>query len=309
MSMPANPFTHRGMIQEESAFVGRSREITNVLNRLRNGSSVSVVGERRIGKSSLLYHLYLSGNRRLEDASRERFRFLYLDMHDARMRTPAYFAASVLHHLDIPTEHTNLEKQPMVVLTNVLEDQRRQNRPMPILLLDEFEEITQHKDLFNDDFLEALRSFCNARLLAFVTVSRSSLKQLCKSRNLTSPFFNVFTKVELKEFVVDGKLDEVAEFAQCYWTGELSLAALEADWLRRFGKKHPMRLQIASYWILENRSLNHNRRALGKIVSREFLDLVFTPWEKFVGNARRFSIDPVLSFGKWLAELAVNAKK
>jgi hypothetical protein len=69
----------------------------------------------------------------LEDVSRKRYRFLYLDMHDARMHTPAYFSASVLHHLDIPTKHTNLEKQPMAVLINVLEDQRCQNRSMPIL--------------------------------------------------------------------------------------------------------------------------------------------------------------------------------
>jgi len=307
--MQTNPFTRRGMIQEESAFVGRSREIANVLNRLRNGSSVSLVGERRIGKSSLLYHLYLSGNRRLEDEAKTRHQFIYLDMHDARMRTPDYFVLSVLHHLDISAKPADLEKQPMVVLANALEDWHRENRAMPILLLDEFEEITQHKDLFNDSFLEALRSFCNARRLVFVTVSRRSLKQLCKSRNLTSPFFNVFTKVELNEFVVDGKLDEVTEFTQCYWSGGLSLTPIEEDQLRRFGKKHPMRLQIASYWIFENRSLNHSRRRLKKEINEEFLGAVFTRWEKLQNYMFSKTLDPIVNFGKWFAELVVNAKK
>lgn len=307
--MQPNPFTHRGMIQEEAAFVGRSREMGNILNRLRNGSSVSIVGERRIGKSSLLYQLYLSGNRRLEDNSREQYRFVYLDMHDARMRTPAYFVASALHRLDIPADAAALEKQPMVMLANILEAQRRENRALPILLLDEFEEITQHKDLFNDDFLEALRSFCNSRQLALVTVSRRSLKDLCKSRNLTSPFFNVFTKVKLGEFVVDARIDEVTEFIQRYWQDGLAITPKEEEWLRRMGKKHPMRLQIAGYWILENRQQGLSRRALKKKIHREFLDAVFTPWEKLTAGLYNVSIKLVLDIAKWVAELLIKSKK
>lgn len=307
--MHPNPFTHRGMIQEEAAFVGRSREIGNTLNRLRNGSSVSIVGERRIGKSSLLYQLYLSGKRRLEDHAGERYHFVYLDMHDARMRTPTYFVKSALHRLGIPADDAALEKQPMVVLANILEAQRSENRALPILLLDEFEEITQHKDLFNDDFLEAMRSFCNSRQLALVTVSRRSLKELCKSRNLTSPFFNVFTKVKLGEFVVDARIDEVTEFIRRYWKDGLAITPKEEEWLRRMGKKHPMRLQIAGYWILENRQQGLSRSALKKKIRREFLDAVFTPWEKLTAGLYNASIKPVLDLGKWAAELWVNSKK
>lgn len=54
MTILYNPFTNRGMITKENEFVGREREISDILARIRNGNSVSVVGERRIGKSSLL---------------------------------------------------------------------------------------------------------------------------------------------------------------------------------------------------------------------------------------------------------------
>ena len=57
MTILYNPFTNRGMINKENEFVGREREISDILARIRNGNSVSVVVERRIGKSSLLYHL------------------------------------------------------------------------------------------------------------------------------------------------------------------------------------------------------------------------------------------------------------
>ncbi len=75
-----NPFTNRSTIREEENFIGREQEITNILSRVRNGDSVSVVGKRRIGKSSLLYHLFLTGNKRLDDTVKTRFKFIYLDL-------------------------------------------------------------------------------------------------------------------------------------------------------------------------------------------------------------------------------------
>jgi hypothetical protein len=54
--------------------------------------SSSVVGERRIGESSLLYHLAQTGARRIEDG---RYRFFYLDMQDARFHTAGFFRATL----------------------------------------------------------------------------------------------------------------------------------------------------------------------------------------------------------------------
>jgi ABC-type phosphate/phosphonate transport system ATPase subunit len=79
-NIPNNPFTNRSTIRNEHDFVGREQEITNILSRVRNGDSVSVVGDQRIGKSSLLYHLFLTGNKRLDDAAKIRFKFIYLDL-------------------------------------------------------------------------------------------------------------------------------------------------------------------------------------------------------------------------------------
>ncbi|MGH9839895.1 MAG: hypothetical protein ACREEM_14020 [Blastocatellia bacterium] len=58
--------------------------------------SSSVVGERRIGKSSLLYHLMQTGARRIADG---RYRFFYLDMQDARFHTAAGFMRAILKAL------------------------------------------------------------------------------------------------------------------------------------------------------------------------------------------------------------------
>jgi hypothetical protein len=56
MSM-TNPFFHRGAIRQAKDFHGRTSESREILGLLRNGQSVSLIGARRIGKSSLLIQL------------------------------------------------------------------------------------------------------------------------------------------------------------------------------------------------------------------------------------------------------------
>ena len=57
--MTSNPFTFGNPIREPSRFYGRSEDLRQIVNRLRSSAheSTSVVGERRIGKTSLLKHL------------------------------------------------------------------------------------------------------------------------------------------------------------------------------------------------------------------------------------------------------------
>jgi len=52
-----NPFVNRSMIKTPGEFVGRAREVKSILDRVVKMQCSSVVGERRIGKSSLLYYI------------------------------------------------------------------------------------------------------------------------------------------------------------------------------------------------------------------------------------------------------------
>src|ERR1700683_4518063 len=58
-----NPYTNRKAILDENDFFGRERELRAVYTRLLGGSSVSLIGERRTGKSSLLNALNFPGER------------------------------------------------------------------------------------------------------------------------------------------------------------------------------------------------------------------------------------------------------
>lgn len=77
-SIPENPFFHRGPIRNHRYFFGRTAETRRALQMLRNGQCVSIVGPRRIGRTSFLFHLcdpqvqerYLLG---------EEYLFVYID--------------------------------------------------------------------------------------------------------------------------------------------------------------------------------------------------------------------------------------
>jgi hypothetical protein len=256
------------MITKEDEFVGREREISDILARIRNGNSVSVVGERRIGKSSLLYHLYLTGNRRLDDEARKRYQFLYLDLLNPTLATLENFAQWVLESLALTFDAAQLKDNPLIALAKGLE-KFKETQKFPILLMDEFEELTQKPELFNDRFFEALRSFCNGGFMAIVTASLHTLKELTDSGNLTSPFWNIFANRSLGGFIIDDTLNEVAVFLTHFWQGKLEPSEAEQQFLLANADIHPLIMQIISYHLLCNRELNLSEKDLKEEIVKE----------------------------------------
>ena len=72
----ANPFFHRGPIRDPNYFHARQRETNQVLEMLCKGQSISILGPRRMGKTSVAREL----GRRLES---DGWVFLFTDVEDA----------------------------------------------------------------------------------------------------------------------------------------------------------------------------------------------------------------------------------
>jgi hypothetical protein len=51
-----SPFTIGPTITKPEEFIGRKAEVNHIITRLRTMQSCSVIGARRIGKSSLLHY-------------------------------------------------------------------------------------------------------------------------------------------------------------------------------------------------------------------------------------------------------------
>src|SRR4030042_2813600 len=57
MADQPNPYLSRGPVRWQDMFFGRTHERREIANFLKGNQSVSIVGPRKIGKTSLLFHL------------------------------------------------------------------------------------------------------------------------------------------------------------------------------------------------------------------------------------------------------------
>lgn len=64
-----SPFVYGPMIRDAQRFFGRQAERRQLLSRVRTMQHTSIVGERRIGKSSLLFRLYEEAKQTMPDAA------------------------------------------------------------------------------------------------------------------------------------------------------------------------------------------------------------------------------------------------
>ena len=79
-----NPFTERNVIQNPEEFFGRMNELRTIFTRLQGLQSTSIYGERKIGKSSLLFHVF----QMIPSELRSNYKSVYLDT----LRTSGYYS-------------------------------------------------------------------------------------------------------------------------------------------------------------------------------------------------------------------------
>ena len=250
-----NPYSYDPMVTDPKMFFGREEELRTLYTRLRTMQSTSIVGLRRIGKSSLLYRLVQTVRGELG----QNYLPLYIDLQDARYRTVVGFVTAVAGALN--------ERMgglldvggvtDMAGFTGLVE-RLRDNGVCPILCLDEFEELIQHPQEFGDDFLEGLRALGSHGKLSLVTASRIPLADLIQKQGLTSPFFNIFSQIEL------GLLEPEAARALRRVPFEregVILTPEEEALVEELAGRHPFYLQMACHHLYEAQAEPADRRA------------------------------------------------
>src|SRR5437588_1263065 len=98
MSMPRNPYLNRVAIQDPKQFFGRAREVSKIFSRIgaSRPQSISVVGERRIGKSSLLHFINRPEIRARFLDQNESYAFAFIDLQQKRRLTLIEFFKELL---------------------------------------------------------------------------------------------------------------------------------------------------------------------------------------------------------------------
>jgi eukaryotic-like serine/threonine-protein kinase len=279
-----NPYLNRVMIQDLGSFFGRRRELSRIFSRIgvERPQSVSVVGERRIGKSSLLYQLSLPEVQSNFLSDRSALIVVLVDFQQLRTITlQDFFGILAAQIRRIDPEIAGTDPASYRAFQLVQERLLARNKRL-ILLFDEFDAITSNP-AFDRDFYAFLRSVANNSAVAYVTSSKTELQRLCHSSSVAdSPFFNIFSTLHLRPFEREEALELIARPSR---EAGIPLES-HADDILSLSGLFPFYIQIACSvyydWLEENPGAEP---AIPEIASR-FLEEAGPHFEYFWGQCQ-----------------------
>ncbi|MEK7395368.1 MAG: SpoIIE family protein phosphatase [Candidatus Poribacteria bacterium] len=210
MEISNNPYLNRTMIRDINDFYGREKEVARIYSRIRTAhpQSVSIVGIRRIGKSSLLNYIYQTENREKYLKEPDQYKFLFIDFQERKKITLKAFFGELYDMFSTEfSGNIQLSKEPNYEgLKNAI-SQVQQKELKLIFLFDEFDSITCNTN-FDMEFFAFLRALANRYDVAYIVSSGRRLQELCHTREITdSPFFNIFSNLFLLPFTHEEALD------------------------------------------------------------------------------------------------------
>jgi hypothetical protein len=244
-----NPFFHRGAIRRASYFHGRHNEVEQILGLLRNGQSVSLIGPRRIGKSSILLHLCRPAVREQYGLQPPKALFVMLDCQELGGSPPEeVYEAFLMGLVDSATDAGLIlepAQQPGTyrALDRALHQIGKQGVPA-VVLLDEFELLAANEHL-TPYFFARLRGLTTKYGLAYLTTSQRPLFAITAEEEiLSSPFFNIFVTLPLGLF---SREEAVTLFSKRLASSSISFSSNFIDHLLDLVGPHPFFLHIAGY--------------------------------------------------------------
>ncbi|MBN1814464.1 MAG: protein kinase, partial [Anaerolineae bacterium] len=201
-----NPYYHRRPIEDERHFFGRTEEIQEVVGSIQDRQPVSLVGPRRIGKTSLLFRLRAL-NQDPSLGAEKGYVYIYIDGQAHRTTSTSVFYSEVLETskaiLDQAGRALRPHEEPQkgmgfdafrgAILSLI------KRKITPVILLDEFDVLSENVN-FDRAFFDGLRSIVTQGAV-FVTASMCTLYRLLDDNEaMGSPFFNYFRTLYLGLF-------------------------------------------------------------------------------------------------------------
>jgi hypothetical protein len=289
-----NPYLNRSAIRDAGSFVGRASELTRLFNRIGGSQpqSVSIVGDRRIGKSSLLRALMAQRTKYLPRP--DAYMFVYLDMQSRLRWTPEIFfeklaaevAASAGGDASVIASYDGFEHWARSLQST--------GRAL-VLLIDEFHVLMKEDSSGHQlpiEFFNYLRSLANSYSVSIVVTSHVDLYTLSTEHKLAgSPLFNILHKLHLGPF----SEDETRALIALSGHEDLSLEADE-DWIVSRGGHHPLFLQIACSVAFDWRAEHGTARPLDTVAAdTRFLEEARPhfegTWKLFTSTERQVVVD------------------
>lgn len=270
-----SPFYAASIITDSRYFVGYKEQLKRISERTVFGqpTSINIVGNKRIGKSSLLYHFWQTYEELLESQGKNRREYLavYVSFKQGNCQNQSSFYQFVAKELS-----NYLEKRfswfgkPRKLMTALKVDNFdaisfydtialfKQFHILPILCLDEIETLFKYPQEFDNGFYDNLRSLIGNNKLMLIIASRKNLQDYSRQKKLTSSFFNpghIFTLEGLTE-------NEARDLVRLpHTTVSSSKEVLNEDEQKialEWGGRNPYLLQLAGLYLWEAQQNDHN---------------------------------------------------
>ena len=261
-----NPFFNRHRITDPAFFFGRTRQIEALYSAIVTHQCRSLVGERKLGKSSLLTYIGHPETLRRYGLDPQRQLIMYFDLEALASAGVDDFWIEVLDALSarLPkgdpstgsgqdlaaaVRHAAETGEVRFMAVRRLLRRVRDAGFDVALCLDEFEALARNPH-FEPDFYGELRSLAGELGLVYLTASKRSLYELTYEHadTLSSPFFNIFSEMPL------GLMRDAT--ARNFLTGLTSrygptFCEEEIAFTLDLAGTHPFFLQIAGFYLWE----------------------------------------------------------
>ena len=242
-----NPYTWRTVVRDPDMLYGREKELGEVASRLCGNVplNISVIGPRRIGKSSMLWHISRSSSKVLPAKVYERFVFLYLDFQEAGTLSTARMIGWILQELTGETVFSGRDESNLKDLLREKLADLEQERKYLALVFDEFDSAVRYMSAETLDYLRALAKYN----VVYIVATKQPLSKISVTLE-SSPFSNIFTVLpvgllpqpEAYKLVVDPSSRHGVDFTDRDIYFILSIAGY-----------HPFLLQVVSFYVFEKR--------------------------------------------------------
>lgn len=278
-----NPFSAVGSAVHESHFVGRQAALTTLRNRLSGPklASTVILGERRMGKTSLLNYV-MERNR---DFLPQNFQwaFAYIDMMDVRAKSVSNLMEVIRESIARWTQVTSWKPSDdgdLKALAVAFQKLAEQNIRL-VLCFDEFEKALSH-DTELADLFDTLRSAGSNGRIAMIAAVRTPIDDLFNELGRTSPFANIFVDEWLRPMADE---DWQLIVRNAFQRTGLTVKDRPLKLIGELSGGHPYLVQLAGYAAWEARD-------------QDWIDAEPTIRELYDNQARKYFKDLWLQAGR-----------
>jgi hypothetical protein len=240
-------------VRQVETFFGREDLLQQLFSLVAHQQSVSLVGPRHIGKSSILCSMDSPIVQQLFEEDLSHHIFVWLDLREFPSRKTAddFFEKvnkQIIEHcaekIDLLVED---EEEERAEIFRSLLDQVNEQGYHLVLLMDAFDNVARNPH-FDLEFFSFLRS--QATKVSYVTASVAPLAQICHRAVEESPFFNIFAMYPVGPLAheeAEQLIQKPAEKARVPFTEE------ECKWVLRQAGRHPFFVQRVCHYLFEEK--------------------------------------------------------